>query len=278
MNTQPKNQLSEKELIKLLKMSESEHIEKCESPDDMQSMPDSEIETDLDMYYFKTKYLPRAVSKEIVEKNDRDEKIQMRSLGLVDRNFTPTMTAILIMGNNPRNWFPGAYIQFIRFEGTTLTDPVKDQKEILGTLPEQILRIEDVFKAHISVPLELSEKQHIISPEYPIKALSQLVRNAVIHRDYRSFTPVRVLWFSDRIEIQSPGGLHGGLNIDQFGQEGIVAYRNPTIALALKNLGFIERFGFGIPQAKRVLKENGNPPLELKQIESFVWVVVKKKL
>ena len=147
----------------------------------MSTIYNSNIETDLNIDYFKSHYLPSVISQETLAENNRDIKTQMRSLRLVDHQFIPTMTAILVMGNSPRNWFPGAYIQFIRFDGKELTDPIKDQKEVSGTLPDQINKLEDVLKAHISTSLRLSDKQHIQSSDYPIKALSQLVRNAVIH-------------------------------------------------------------------------------------------------
>jgi len=35
-----------------------------------------------------------------------------------------------------------------------------------------------------------------------------------------------------------------------------------NLAEALRVLGFVQRFGFGIPTARRELEKNGNPPLE----------------
>ena len=248
-------------------------------PEDMKGVLDTQLNTDLNMEYFKSQYLPSSVSREVFLENNRDTKTQMRTLRLLDHHWTPTMTAILIMGSHPRNWFPGAYIQFIRFDGKELTDPIKDQKEVSGTLPDQIIRVEDILKAHIATALKLSnKKKHIELPDYPITALRQVVRNAIIHRDYKSHTPVRIHWFDDRIEIQSPGGPYGELNVENFGEEGRTAYRNPTIAEAFKNLGFVERFGFGLPQARKALKENGNPELELKAKESIVLAVVKPRI
>ena len=180
------------------------------------------------------------------------------------------------MGINPRSWFPGAYIQFVRFEGKELTDPVQNQREVSGTLPDQIRRMEEIFTANISTSLKLTDTTHIQSSDYPFEALSQLVRNAVIHRDYKSYTPVRVHWFWDRVEIQSPGGPFGELNPGNFGVEELTSYRNPTVAEALKNLGFIERFGFGLPPVRKVLKKNGNPELELQATEGTVLAVVRK--
>ena len=245
-------------------------------PDDMKQVIGADIDVDLNMDYFKTQYLSVAVSAEVFSANNRDTKIQMRSLRLLDHKYIPTMAAILLMGKNPRNWFPGAYIQFIRFEGKELTDPIKNQKEISGTLPDQIIRVEELLESNISISLSLSDKQHIESPDYPMTALNQIVRNAIIHRNYTSNTPIKIYWFNDRIEIQSPGGPYGELNIDNFGTEGITSYRNPVIAEALKNLGFIERFGFGIPQSKKALKENRNPALKLKAELSSILAIIRK--
>ena len=245
---------------------------------DMTGIKEAKKDEDLNNDYFKNEYLPVAVSKEVLLKNDRNPDKQMRSLGLLDSDLNPTVTAILIIGKNPRLWIPGAFIQFIRFDGTKLTDPIKDQQEVSFALPEQIRRIEEILKINISTSLKLSPGgPNIQSSDYPFTALSQIVRNAIIHRDYGSHTPIRVHWFNDRIEIQSPGGPYGQVNAQNFGTEGLTSYRNPTIATALKNLGFIERFGFGIPQAKKALKENGNPELEWDIKNSTILTVIKKK-
>ena len=263
-------QASEEEENRLLEKRQGSTL-----PPDMRGMVDASV-SDLNMDYFKTQYLPASVSPEILETNQRDSKNQMRSLRFLDSKGLPTVTALLVAGKNPRNWFPGAYIQFVQFEGVNPTDPVKTQKEISGTLQDQIQRIEEVLEAHISRPLTLSDTTHIESADYPLKALRQLVRNAVIHRNYQSNTPSCVYWFSDRIEIISPGGPYGAVNAENFGKGNITAYRNPTIAEAMKNLGFAERFGFGILQAKQALRENRNPELEF-QIQGLMLVTVKKK-
>ena len=234
----------------------------------------------LNIDYFKNQYLPSAVSRKAILEDQRDSNEQMISLGLLDSDLNPTITGILIMGKNPRFWIPGAYIQFIRFDGTKLTDPIKDQKEVSFALPKQIQRIEEILKINISTSLKLSEVggPNIQSPDYPFKALSQIVRNAVIHRDYESHTPIRVYWYNDRVEIQSPGEPYGKVNADNFAEEGLTSYRNPNIAMALKNLGFIESCGFGIYEAKKALKENDNPELEWNIKNSTVLARLKKPL
>ncbi|XPM56364.1 MAG: ATP-binding protein [Leptolyngbya sp. IPPAS B-1204] len=63
--------------------------------------------------------------------------------------------------------------------------------------------------------------------------------NRRMHRSYEETNaPVRVYWFDNRIEIQSPGGLFGQVNRQNFGQ-GVTDYRNPHLAEAMKNLGYV---------------------------------------
>lgn len=69
-------------------------------------------------------------------------------------------------------------------------------------------------------------------------------------------------WYDDRIEVVSPGGPYGAVTPETFGQPGVVDYRNPNLAEALRVLGFVQRFGFGIPTARRKLEKNGSPPLQ----------------
>ncbi len=64
--------------------------------------------------------------------------------------------------------------------------------------------------------------------------------NAVLHRDYQSTSPIRYYQFSDRIEIQSPGGLYGDASPENFPR--VNAYRNPIIAEAMHVLGYVNRF------------------------------------
>ncbi len=39
---------------------------------------------------------------------------------------------------------PGAFIQFVRFDGLTLADPVQDQKEITGNLQTQLIQLDNL--------------------------------------------------------------------------------------------------------------------------------------
>lgn len=246
-------------------------------PFDMSGVPTASIEHDLDMEKFHDEYLPSAVSPEVLEENQRDTKEQLKALRLVTPDLTPTVTAILMLGKTPRRFFPGAYIQFLRHDGVEDSYSIKDAQEISGTLPEQLHELDRILKANISTLVNLSGETHSLKQNYPYLALRELVRNAVIHRNYDSSnTPTRVYWFPDRVTISAPGGLYGEVTPRNFAK-GATSYRNPTIAEALKNMGFMERFGIGIPTVERELKANGNPPAEFDFPDNFVNVAVKAR-
>lgn len=132
------------------------------------------------------------------------------------------------------------------------------------------VRIGDKIKATLAVSVDFTSGSttEIRSSPYPLVALQQLCRNAVLHRTYEhTNAPVRVYWFDDRIEITNPGGPYGTVTAENFGRPGISDYRNPQLASVLKTLGFVQRFGFGIADARKALADNGNPPLEF-QVET----------
>jgi ATP-dependent DNA helicase RecG len=110
---------------------------------------------------------------------------------------------------------------------------------------------------------------------YPEAALREIFLNAIMHRDYMSNTPVRFYVFSDRIEIQNPGGLFGEVTRDTLTERN--SYRNPIIAEAMKNLGYVNRFGYGIQRAESALSKNGNPPLEFEIDDRSFLVKIRRR-
>ena len=246
-------------------------------PYDMQGVAGATAEADLDMRAFENDYLPCAVSPEVLAENRRDRREQLQALRLVAPNGAPTVTAILVLGRDPRYWFPGAYLQFVRYAGTAVTDDILDHAELSGPLPEQMREADRLLRLNISHALDTRGERHLEERSYPYEALRELLRNAAIHRNYEnSHTPVRISWLADRVEILSPGSAFGEVGRDNFGR-GATSYRNPTIAEAMKNMGFMQRFGIGIETARRTLAANGNPPLEFDVQDAFVLVTVRRR-
>jgi len=73
---------------------------------------------DISIELFKLRYLPAAIDAETLMENGRELKQQIASLKFFDiKENCPTFAGILMFGNNPRFFIPGAYIQFVRFFG-----------------------------------------------------------------------------------------------------------------------------------------------------------------
>ncbi len=247
---------------------------------DLQPMRSSRLE-DLDLELFRRIYLPSAISFDILEENERPLELQLASLRFIssDAFQTPTVLGILTVGKNPRDFLYGAYVQFLRINGTELTDPIIDQKELDNSLPDLLRLLDDLLEINIATSANIIgtplEARH---SDYPLEALRQLVRNAILHRTYEAtYAPVRITWFNDRIEIYSPGALFGQVNKTNFGK-GATDYRNPHIAEVMKNLGYVQRFGVGIPIAEKHLKDNGNPPPDFKIEDNNLLVTVRRRL
>jgi len=249
-------------------------------PFDIQQVTAATV-ADLDVELFRRVYLPSALPVDILEQNQRSVEQQLASLRFVTSEVqsSPTVLGLLTVGKEPRQFLPGAYVQFLRFDGTELTDPIKDQKEIACALPDLLRVLDETLLAHIAVASNLTaQPTEIRHPEYPIVTLQQLMRNAILHRTYEGTNaPVRISWFSDRIEIQNPGGPFGQVTRQNFGQPGVTDYRNPHIAEAMKNLGYVQRFGIGIQLARRELQKNGNPPLGFVVEDTYLLAIVRKR-
>ena len=230
---------------------------------------------DLDKDYVKRQYLPYAIAQDVLEHNKRPLRRQLRSLRLMTGDI-PTWGALLGMARDSQAWRPGAYVQFLRIDGRELTDPTRDRKELTGKLGDILRQLNDLLALNVSVRTEVAsvprERRY---PDYPVDALRQFAWNAIMHRQYDGTNaPVRIYWYSDRVDIENPGGLYGQVSKENFGK-GDTDYRNPLVAEIMSNLGFAQRFGMGVPLARDALEKNGNPPPEFEFDPVRVLVTVK---
>lgn len=242
-------------------------------PFDATDFPQATVK-DLSRRLFE-EYRRQVVSEDIIEANHRSYEEQLASLRLFDlsRN-APTVAGILVLGINPRYFLPGAYVQFLRVDGETTTEPIINQEEVSGDLLSIGAVLERLVTANNSTRLKSEGFREVEISDYPALALRELLMNALMHRDYMSFSPVRFYWFRDRIEIQSPGGLYGEVTKETVRRRN--SYRNPTVAEAMKILGLVNRFGHGIQKVDSLLKKNGNPDLELSVEPGIVLATVRR--
>lgn len=247
-------------------------------PFDIQRVPSSALK-DLQIRSFEDEYLPRAVAPEVLEENDRTLHERLAATKMIASSDDPcaTVLGLLVLGKRPRDFLPGAYLQFLRIDGADLADPVIDSDEIDGTISDSLRRLDEKLRSHNRVTMDFLQGDREKRAElYPLAALQQFARNAVMHRTYEATnSPTRLYWFKDQIEIMSPGGPFGIVTSANFGQPGLTDYRNPNLAEAMRVLGYVQRYGAGIAAARRLLASAGHPEPRFEVTESAVLVIVE---
>jgi ATP-dependent DNA helicase RecG len=231
---------------------------------------------DLDYAFFDF-YRRKAVAADVIEKNHRTIEEQLAALRFYDlKRDCPTNAGVVLFAKDPPYFFPGAFTQCLRFPGTS-----KGQKPTQAVpawrtgLVETLQRLDywiDANLTHRLTPAHEGSMREQTVVDYPKWAVRELAINALVHRDHQSTAPVHLYWYADRIEIDNPGGPYGAMTPATFGRT--AAYRNPIIAEAVKTLGFVNRFGFGIINAKELLHANNNPPPTWEVDEHFVQVII----
>jgi len=247
-------------------------------PFDQQPISGASV-NDLDILLFREEVLPATIHADVLAENNRDVEQQLQALRFLHPSGQPTAAGLLVAGKDPLAWMPGAYVQFVRYPGTQIGEEITDSQDVTGALSLQLRLLDNIIDLNIAHRANLSGTRQANSPTYPRVALQELVRNAVIHRNYEgTAAPVRLTWFDDRLEITSPGGPYGSVTIEQFGQPGPTDYRNPALADAARALGFVQKFGSGIVRARAALEKNGNPFPEFRAEPTYVNVTVRTVL
>ncbi len=234
-------------------------------PFDVHPVPSAAL-SDLNLTQFVNEYLAHAFARDVLDANERSLEEQLAATKMIASVDDPTVTVLglLVLGKNPQDFLPGAYVQFLKLDGMQLSDDIVDSQDIRGSIPDVLRRLDEKITAHNRTTVNLTSG--IVEDRidlYPSEAIRQITSNAIMHRSYEATNaPVRVLWFDGRIEVISPGGPFGAVTDQNFGRPGVTDYRNPNLAEAMRTLGYVQRFGVGIPRARRLLIESGHPELE----------------
>ncbi|MBI5301674.1 MAG: putative DNA binding domain-containing protein [Chloroflexi bacterium] len=167
--------------------------------------------------------------------------------------WRPTTSGYLLFGKEPQRMFPSAEILLARYTGKQMTDEFL-REVVRGSLADQVRRAEAWLVANMRKGARIDALQRADRTEYPMPAVREAIVNAVAHRDYAiRGDEIRVMMFSDRVEVYSPGRLPGHVTLDNLVDERFS--RNEVIAQVLADLGFIERLGYGIDRMIRIMRE-----------------------
>lgn len=95
-----------------------------------------------------------------------------------------------------------------------------------------------------------------------MEVIRETVVNAVVHRDYSlSATDIELSLYGNRLEVISPGRLPNGITPARM-RTGCRAARNQLIKDVMRDYGYMEHMGMGVPRKiiRGMLDHNGTEP------------------
>ncbi len=176
-----------------------------------------------------------------------------------------TNALVLLSDGVEREWlFPYAKVECGRFKGTS-ADQFIDRKSITGPVFSQAEEAYGFVLRHINEEAWVEGVYTKTRWEYPVKAIREVIRNAIVHRDY-SLTgkDVKVSINDNTIEITSPGLLPPSIDYnDMLSRQSDV--RNKVLAPVFKRLGLIDQWGNGLALIHNELKAYPNVRMTWKE-------------
>lgn len=178
--------------------------------------------------------------------------------------------AVLFFARQPQRFLKESYVTGVRYAGVDRLTVI-DRKDLYGDIITIIEESIAFVARHTNAEQRIlaGQTRHEHRYEYPPVAVREALINAAMHRDYyNDSSHIFIHIFSDRMEIENPGGLPGGLALEELGERSV--RRNRSIADLLYRAGYVEKIGSGIQRMRKALEENNNPPLTISVTNYFV--------
>jgi len=162
-----------------------------------------------------------------------------------------TLSGNLIFGKIPQRFNKSFYVDCVYFDGNDITVNHFISKEIIkGTFGELYKQSLNFLKSHLRKKQVENDFNTLGQSEIDEVILSELIVNALVHRDYFINSSIKIFMFDNRVEIISPGKLTNYLTVAKI-KSGISIHRNPILNSVSKYILPYSGYGSGI---KRVLK------------------------
>jgi len=207
--------------------------------------------------------------------DEEDDATVLAKLGLL-REGQLLRAAVLLFGKEPRGFYPSAFVKIGRFRSPTL---IVDDREIYGTLLDQVDGVMGYFREHLQTRFEFTgEIAREVIWEYPLEALREAITNAACHRDYLENMHTQVRWFDDQVVFFNAGGLPEPLRLEDLKKPHPSVPRNRKIAEMFFYMGWIEQWGRGIQKIINECMAAGLPEPEFEERTGGLWVTFRKDI
>ncbi len=184
------------------------------------------------------------------------------------------LAGVLVFGRSPGALVPHAAVDAVAFPGAekdyaareraTLRAPLMariaaDGSVLAGGLVERAL---EFCTRNLPATAVFDGPRRRDRPAIPPDVLREAVVNAVVHRDYAlTASDIELSIFADRLELVSPGRLPHGVTVERM-LVGVRAARNQVLKDTMRDLGYVENIGLGVPRkiVKGMREHNGTEP------------------
>lgn len=171
--------------------------------------------------------------------------------------YAPTGLGLLLFGKNPQLVYPHAVIK-----ATYKTEGRKEDIEtVRGPLVDQPQEIFKWYEQRLGRQIDRSEPNRKFFYEYPIDVINELVKNAILHRDYDiEGAPIYLEINDDAIIIKSPGYAVPPIKFGQIKNFNAPSLsRNPKIMFVFDALDLAEQRGLGFMTVRELPEKYGLP-------------------
>lgn len=212
----------------------------------------------------------------ISHKNSNDQSGQSTNLSnevltvarLKDtRSNTLTNAGTLLLSSEPDRSILGATVRIGFFDSSGYTAQQTD--EVRGTLLFQLEHTVDLlFEKYIGLALGNQPAQGVPSPAM----FYEVIRNALVHKDYESGLPITVSVYPGRIVVANTGRPPESWSEEDLVDRHISRPRNPVLAAALQDVGEFSGWGNGIASMIQACESEGlqAPEFQLRADETVV--------
>jgi len=202
-----------------------------------------------------------------IQSDDASDILVMKDFALSkdDGSIQLNVAGLLLFSDNPESVLDRAVVRIMWIDGREQKSGVdlniiKDET-VRGTLASQIDEVEILVGAKLREFTRLGKDGKFESiPEYPPFAVLEAIVNAVTHRDYGTSTgaDIQIKIFEDRIEFISPGNFPRDIRVENILEKHFS--RNPKIAAALRDMGYVKEYGEGVDRIFQEMAKLELPP------------------
>jgi ATP-dependent DNA helicase RecG len=153
-------------------------------------------------------------------------------------------------------YFPNSTVRCARFQGIEKVNFI-DQYDTEGSIIDAMKEVPNFIKRNSRIAAKIEKIHREDIPEYSSIAIREVLTNALVHADYSlKGMSARVMIFSNRLEIESPGMLPFGYTFNDF-ISGVSHIRNRVIARVFRELHLMEEWGTGYKRITETSKMTG---------------------